>query len=288
MKTILRSDIPSDFSYYRTGSRVFYEYYKKYTQLVIHRVWSGHEFIKAWKIVGKIYSIIAEKLDVEPTKEMLEKLDIHHGVIFWWPMRIIEKPLWWFRIPTIISKFLFHSSRSSFSVLDREDFWNKWSPKARAHRRKIVQWKESGKLRVESISDPREYLNVYVKTKVPDPYKEYLLQWCKKKFAIGNEGTRIYMAYIDNQPLAGAIFIDEWVTSEYFTSFYSRESHPYHLGVAIMDTWFADSYKMGIKYCDLDHMRDKGQSFGFAGYTKFKESIVDYDVYFHDMWIKFF
>ena len=28
MKTLLRQDIPEDFSYYRTGSRVFYEYYK--------------------------------------------------------------------------------------------------------------------------------------------------------------------------------------------------------------------------------------------------------------------
>ena len=57
------------------------------------------------------------------------------------------------------------------------------------------------------------------------------------------EQLRIYIAYVDNIPLAGALFIDEGVTSEYFTSFYAKESHPYHLGVALMDRWFLDSYK---------------------------------------------
>ena len=57
------------------------------------------------------------------------------------------------------------------------------------------------------------------------------------------ENTRIYVAYIDNKLLAAAIFIDEGVTSEYFTSFYAKESHTYHLGIALMDRWFYDSYK---------------------------------------------
>ncbi len=83
MKTLARSDIPRDYTYYRTGSRVWYDYYKKYTQLVIHRIGSGYEFIKAGPIVGKIYSIIVEKIDTEPSSEMLAKLGIKHGIIFW-------------------------------------------------------------------------------------------------------------------------------------------------------------------------------------------------------------
>ena len=47
MKTILREDIPLDFSYYRTGSRVFYDYYKKHTKLLIQRMTSGYEFLRA-------------------------------------------------------------------------------------------------------------------------------------------------------------------------------------------------------------------------------------------------
>lgn len=35
-------------------------------------------------------------------------------------------------------------------------------------------------------------------------------------------------------------------------------------------------------------MRDQYQSRSYAGYTKFKESIVDHDVFFHDLWVKIF
>ena len=88
--------------------------------------------------------------------------------------------------------------------------------------------------------------------------------------------------------MAGALFIDEGVTSEYWASFYHHDSRPFHLGIAIMDRWFLDSYKKSIQYCDLDHMQDEGQLASYAGYTEFKSSIADYDVYFHDMWIKIF
>lgn len=78
------------------------------------------------------------------------------------------------------------------------------------------------------------------------------------------------------------------MTSEYWVSFYYPDSHPYHLGVALLDRWMLDSYELSIQYCDLDHMRDSGQSASYAGYTQFKSSIADHDAYFHDMWIKFF
>lgn len=83
MKTISREHIPEDFSYYRTGSKVFYEYYKQYSRLLIHRIGTGYEFIRAGKILGNIYSIIAEKIDREPTPELMRSLGMDHGIIFW-------------------------------------------------------------------------------------------------------------------------------------------------------------------------------------------------------------
>jgi hypothetical protein len=98
----------------------------------------------------------------------------------------------------------------------------------------------------------------------------------------------MYLVYIHGVPLAGGVFIDMDTTTEYFTSFYHVQSKPYHAGIALLDRWMADSYIAGYKYADLDHMRDAGQSAGYAGYTRFKESIVDYDVYFHDMYLRVF
>lgn len=243
MKTLSRHLIPKDFTYYRTGSKVFYDYYKKYTDLIIERVGDGYEFIKAGRFLGPLYTVIVEKIDVEMTPEKLRKYGIHHGIIFWAPLRQVERPDGWIRFPYFLASMFMHSTRSAFSILDRPDYWNKWTSKARGHRRKILEWKQQGKLRIERIDDPYAYFEVYKKTKIPDPNKSYIISWCTKKFAQGIENMRIYMAYIDDVPLAGAVFIDEGVTSEYFTSFYHRDSKPYHLGIALMDQWFLDSYE---------------------------------------------
>jgi hypothetical protein len=290
MKTISRSDIPTDFTYYRTGSRVFYDYYRTYVQSIIVRIGEWYQFIKAGKLFGSFYSIIAEKVDIEPTSDMMKKLGMLHGIIFWWPMRIIEKPRWWWRIPRFLVQYfeLLHSTRSAFSILARPDYWEKWSPSARAHRRKTLEYIRVWKVRIEQIYDIQTYIDIYRGIRVPDPHKSYLIRWCEKNFSTRKEDIRIYVAYIDDIPLAWAIFIDEGVTSEYFTSFYARESHPYHLGIAMMDRWFLDSYAKSIKYCDLDHIRDSLQSPRYRWYTRFKESIADHDVYFHDLWIKIF
>lgn len=47
-------------------------------------------------------------------------------------------------------------------------------------------------------------------------------------------------------------------TSEYFMSFYPKESRTYQFGIGIIDRWMADSSALGIKYCDLDHMWERG------------------------------
>lgn len=88
--------------------------------------------------------------------------------------------------------------------------------------------------------------------------------------------------------MAGALFIDEGVTSEYYMSFYDPESRPYQFGIAMMNHWYKESRKKGMKYCDLDHMWDFGNPLVQRGYSEFKSSIADYDVYFHDIWLKIF
>ncbi len=290
MKTLLRSDIPWDFAYYRTGSKVFYDYYRQHSRLLLHRIDEGYTFLRAGHVFGNTYSVIAEKIDIEPTPELLRSIGIHHGIVFWWPMRVMNRPKWWIPIPKFIVQYLelFHSSRSAFSLLDTPDYWKKWSSSARAHRRKVLELQSSGRLTIELINDLSQYLEIYKKTKVPDPHKRFLTQWCEKNFPISKDRLRVYIASMDGVPLAWAVFIDIGVTSEYFTSFYAKESHPYHLGIALMDRWFLDSYQKWIKYCDLDHIRDSWQSQSYAGYTKFKESLADHDVYFHDMWVKLF
>ena len=83
MQTLNRKDIPEDFSYYRTGSKVFFDYYQNHKRLILHRLGSGYAFLRAARIIGNIYSVIVEKADREPTREYLRTLGMHHGIVFW-------------------------------------------------------------------------------------------------------------------------------------------------------------------------------------------------------------
>lgn len=75
MKTISRSDIPPNYTYYRTGSRVWFDYYKKYSRQVIHRIGSGYEFLRAERIFeSPFWNVLAEKIDIEPKVGLLKKL----------------------------------------------------------------------------------------------------------------------------------------------------------------------------------------------------------------------
>ena len=288
MKTISRASIPADYTYYRTGSRVFYDYYTKYTKRIVQKTWKWNEFYTALRMFPGFWNITVEKQDEELDREDLKKLWISHGIIFWTPLRKMQKPKWWLRLPTWFTRWNIHSSRSAFSILDRADYWNKWSSKARAHRRNVLKNIEIGKIRIDATPTVSDFLELYKTSKVSDPNRSSVARLTKKLFSGIATPCRVYIVYLNNQPLAWAIFIDEWVTSEYWASFYHKSSYPYHLGIAMMDRWFLDSYEKWIQYCDLDHMRDDYQSFGYAGYTKFKESIADHDVYFHDTWVKFF
>ncbi len=288
MKTLERKDIPADFTYYRTASRIFYEYSMRYVREKIIKIGEKYGFAMASCFFPWLWSVHIEKHDEEITRETLRKYNISHGIMYWAPLRRGTKPKGWYRLPIWITRRILHSSRSAFSHLDRADYWNKWTPKARAHRRHVLDTLASGEIRIEETRDIEKFLTYYRQTKITDPNKFFVLRMTRKLFPEDASDYRIFIAYQGDRPLAGAVFIDEWVTSEYWASFYHRDGYPYHLGIAIMDRWFLDSYKKWIKYCDLDHMRDSWQSLGYRGYTKFKESIADYDVYFHDMWVKIF
>jgi lipid II:glycine glycyltransferase (peptidoglycan interpeptide bridge formation enzyme) len=235
-----------------------------------------------------LWSVTVEKNDFEVTREYLKSIWISHGIIYWTPIRRLEKPIDWFRLPTWITKRNIHSSRSAFSLLDTLDYSSKWSSSARAHRRHVLENIQKWIIRIEETDSVQKFLELYTTTKIHDPNKKFVARMTERLFTKTESAYRIYIAYVNDIPLAWAIFIDEGMTSEYWASFYHEDSKPYHLWIAIMDRWFLDSYKKWIKYMDLDHMRDVWQSWSFLWYTKFKESIADFDVYFHDMWIKIF
>lgn len=243
MQTLPRSDIPKDFIYYRTGSRVFFDYLKRFRSYITERVGKRGEFFSAFQMFPGFWSITAEKIDYELTRQELEKYGIRHGIVWWTPMRKTEKPRGWWRVPTWWTKYDIHASRTAFSVLDRPNYASKWSSSARAHRRKVLELRESGRIEIDKQVPLEKFLDFYMSTPVRDGEKNFRIRLTKKLFENTKTDYRIYIIKVDGRPLAGAIFIDMGTTSEYWASCYHRDGYAYHLGIAMMDIWLLDSYE---------------------------------------------
>lgn len=291
MKTLLRQDIPEDFTYYRTGSEVFNTYSREfYWWDIVDVPGEKYQFmrIERW-LWGMWNTIDAEKIDIEPDIRLLKKSGYKHGIVFWSPLRRIQRPKWWIRLPKYCATKLLHASRSAFSVVDTSEYWTKWSSEARNHRKKFLKNIVDGIIHIESSDNLEFFYELYKAAKIADPNKRVHTQWLERMIrteGIGNK--RIYLWYVWEDIVAWALFIDMGTTSEYYMSFYSIESRPYQFGIGFMDRWMADSYSAWIKYCDLDHMWEPGYPKSQKWYTEFKSGIADYDVYFHDVWVKVF
>jgi hypothetical protein len=211
-------------------------------------------------------------------------------MIFWAPLRRGVKPKWWIQLPSYFARRILHASHSAFLVLEEgKEYWKKWSSKARNHRKQFLEDVANQNISIKSCSDISAFYSLYKEAQIPDPNKKIHLHWLERIMKTqGMKNIRIYLWYIGEKPIAWAMFLDMGTTSEYFMSFYPPESRKYQFGIGFMDTWMADSQKIWIKYCDLDHMWDSGSPRKQKWYTEFKSGIAEYDIYFHDMWIKIF
>ena len=288
MKKLSPTELPEEYHYYRSHARSYANYLVhsqgSWTVLVDEVEWFG--YITHYCFLLFSYAVF-EKSDIEPTRELLQKYGMKRGLVLWsgWHR---DRPIgsWWLRLGYVISRSFHHSTRSAFSVLDVQEYWKKWQSNMRGHRSKIHKLLQSGKISINTNASWEEFHLAYEKTKLPHGYKRYLIY--RQNFLMNKhpEDFRIFLASVDGEVLAGAIFLDDCPTSTYLIAFQNNEAKRYHLGLALIDRWFADSYTLGYRYLDFDHMKDIFDSSGYAGYTQFKGEIADYDVRFWRVFMK--
>ena len=290
MRTLPSSEIPEDYHSYRSHSKAYFDYVMRSEWRNITRVEEDWEYAYIYHYLFGLFSIAYfEKCDIDPTPVLLRKYGMKRGIVFWSGWKS-EKPSgrWWWNLGYISSHFYHHSTRSAFSILDTPEYWKKWSSSARGHRNRIIREIESGNIRVDTDTSFEEFLEVYRKTKVHHKWKRYNI-WRQTYLSENhNANIRIYTASLDWDILSGAVFLDDASTSTYLIAFQDDRAKPYHLWLAIIDRWFAESWKIGYKYLDLDHMRDSLDPLGYAGYTRFKSEIADYDIFTRNLWMKIF
>ncbi len=288
MQLISQKDIPRDYFYYRSHTPEYQ------TRIMQHSApdtaikvqekdgfWRIHHFF--W---GAFSYAVFEKTDLVPTRELLAKHGMKRGIVLWswWKKQTPISSLVWKSLGYLFSRQFHHSTRSAFSVLDAKEYWKKWSSNARNHRKKAHTLQTQNRLKIDTEVSCETFLQIYKKTKVPHSLKRYLSQKTLH-LAKDSKNVRFYLAYLDSVPLAGAFFLDDFPTSTYVVAFQDPKAKPYHLGLALIDRWFEESQKRGFVYLDFDHMRDTLDPYSYAGYTKFKSELADFQVRFPKVWL---
>jgi hypothetical protein len=290
MRQIRRTDLPKDFFYYRSHSATYFSW-------ILHNARKhGSESIEEdgfYALVKRFFwgafsMAYFEKCDFEPTAKALAKHGFKRGLVFWSPWRKAEpKSNGWRKLPFFVSHAYHHATRSAFSILEPE-YWKKWKPWPRGHRNSLRKSLESWEIRIDTWASLESFLAAYEKTALPHDWKGYLV--ARQKFLSGqNDGNiRIYLASINGEVLAGAIFLDDFPTSTYLVAFQEPSAKRHHLWLALVDRWFEESLSKGFKYLDFDHMRDAFDPASYAGYTEFKSGLADYDARFENVWVRWF
>lgn len=197
-------------------------------------------------------------------------------------------PSGWKKLGKWSSQDFHHASRSAFSVLDDTPYERKWCDDARQKRRKIHKMIAEGRIRIDTNANPEIFLEAYSRARVSQSssLKKFLLRRQRFFFEHTPEAFRTYLAYVDDQPMAGAVFLDDIPTSTYLIAFQDARAKEYHLGLAIIDAWFQESTERGFRFLDFDHMRDVGNPKSYQGYTDFKSRLAEYELYFSEVWGK--
>lgn len=280
-------DIPNDYRYYRSG----FSSYADYTETIFRRIvksnvektgffWWISRFLFWYITIAKFL-----KTPIVPTVEQIHEAWGRYGIIYWSPW---GKVIWsldgWKKLPPNKSLHWHHAGRSAFSILDTPEYSKKWSSNARNH---LKQIKKNTGIKIQTVSI-EEWLKVYRKTELPHRLKGYHSSALKRFAKIHEDKLRVVLASIDDVPLAGAVFLDEAPTSVYFVAFQNQAAKPHHLGLALIDWWFADSLAKWYKYLDFDHMWSPGDPDSYKGYTQFKSEIADYEIEFDEVYWRIF
>lgn len=290
MKPISLHELPLDYFYYRSYTSAFGGFYREKSpkNIILVEEDGNYGYIKHylfwWFSIG-----VFEKSDINPTPELLKKYGMKRGLVFWSPWHYPpKKKTGWLSLGYLISHEFHHSIHSAFSVLDCKDYQQKWSSNARNHRKRIQKYLDQWEITIQSDTSWEDFLSAYSATPLPHRYKNYFI-WRQKYFQERfPEKFRIITASVWGKILAGAIFLDDHPTSTYLIAFQHSDAKKYHLGLAVLDAWYGDSYNKWYKYLDLDHMYSFLDTRSYLGYTRFKSELADYDVRFPAVYMKLF
>lgn len=254
MQTIDRSEFPEDHTYYRTTSPVYDTYLRDHCHIHTIPLEGGMRFGWMKRIFGKYLQLVKfERIDTEPTKEMLAPHGFRRGIVIWIPFRRTKIPAGWKRL-TVGT----HFTRTGFVRIENREYYKKWNERAKRARKKFLSY--SHDIRIELV-DPETFIQAFQSVKVRHLFKSDYIKYYRTMTDIGKGSIRSYVCYHGDSPIAGLAVHDySDNASVHLVAFTGKEAKPFQAGTGLVDRWFSDSTDKGIEYINFDHLRDSSMT----------------------------
>lgn len=278
MRLISKEELPKDHLYYRSSSSLYKKYLEK-CRLQIAELWEK----SFWWIKNLWLFQIAkfERIDQEPSIEILKKNWFKHGLIIWIPYSLTKIPEWWRKL-----YLNSHFTTTWFSEIDNEFYYKKWKERWQRARKKFLNNKE---LTIKLIENDI-FQKIYLESKISQPFKKAFINYHKSITKIDEKNdVKNMVCFLWDKPIAWLSVIDyNWNSSAHLVSFLTNSWKKLQAWTWLIDFWFKNSLQNWIKYINFDHLRDKYMSFNQQWYTDFKENFMDYKVVFKESYFKIY
>lgn len=226
-----------------------------------------------------------ERVDTEPTRELLSPFGFKRGVAIWIPFRRTDIPAGWRKLAIGT-----HFTRTGYVTIEDHEYHKKWNERARRARKKFLSFLTPGStehIHIELV-DQETFVRAFQAVKVKHMFKSDYIRYYRAMKSLGTSSVRSYVCYRGDTPLAG-LAVHDYASnaSVHLVAFTGKESKPFQAGTGLMDRWFSDSVDMGIKYINFDHLRDSSMEKSQQGYTDFKLNFMEHECYFRDSYFRF-
>lgn len=196
MQLIERSEFPEDHTYYRTTSPIYNTYLRDHCHIHTIPLEGGFRFGWIKRIFGRYMQLVKfERIDTEPTKELLSSYGFKRGFVIWIPFRRTEIPPGWKKL-TIGT----HFTRTGFVRIENQEYYKKWNERARRARKKFLSFPES-EVRIELVSSD-VFIHAFKQIRVKHLFKSDYIRYYRTMKEIGGESVRSYVCYRGNTPIA--------------------------------------------------------------------------------------
>ena len=286
MQTIDRSEFPENHPYYRTASPIYNAYLRDHCHIRTIPLEGGIRFGWMKRIFGKYAQLVKfERIDTEPTRELLKSHGFVRGFVIWIPFRRTEIPPGWRKLAVGT-----HFTRTGFVRITDSGYYKKWNERARRARKKFLSF-DSSEVRIELV-DQQSFIEAFKAVKVKHLFKSDYIRYYRAMSNIDANFVRSYVCYRGDTPIAGLAVHDYGNSkhsnaSVHLVAFTGREAKSFQAGTGLIDRWFSDSVEQGIEYINFDHLRDSSMPNDQQGYTDFKCNFIEHECYFRDSYFRF-